>query len=368
MTLTEPQSQPTTGEVRLNTLKIWQQNVYKSPICQHDIISSSKLAREGIDIVALQEPELYNFEEGNPEGTVTSKEWTTIFPSTHATNSDKTRSLIPIRADIVTDDWSQIDINLGDITAVLLRGSWGTLAIFNAYIDCNLDQGIDDLATATRKYEDSSGSPREKVHALWLGDFNRHHPHWDKTSDIRLFTSEALIKADKLIKAVATAGLDLALPPGMPTRKHNVTKKWTRLDQVFISEHTMDSLITCNALRGSPGIRTDHIPILTTLNLNIKHAPTKIVKNYREVDWEEFRTELRAKLSHLEQPAPIRDQLSLDTECRNLTTALQETMSTQVPTTEICPKSKRWWTKELSMMRRNVNKLGRQASKCRGRP
>ena len=367
--LTESQSQPTTDEEgRLNTLKIWQQNVNKSPVCQHDIISSGKLAREGIDIVALQEPALYNFEDGNPAGTVTSREWTAIFPSTHTTNPDKTRSLLLIRADIITDEWSQIDINSGDITAVLLRGSWGTLAIFNAYIDCELDQAIDDLATATRTYEDSSGIPREETHTLWLGDFNRHHPHWDKTSDIRLFTTEALRKADKLIRAVATAGLDLALPPGMPTHKHNVTKKWTRLDQVFISEHTMDSLITCNALRESPGIRTDHIPILTTLNLNIEHAPTKIVKNFRDVDWEEFRSELRAKLSQLGQPVPIRDQFSLDIECSNLTEALQETISAQVPTSEICPKSKRWWTKELSLMRRNVNKLGRQASKCRGRP
>jgi ribonuclease HI len=370
MMLTETQSQSTTTdeEGRPNTLKIWQQNVNKSPLCQHDIISSGKLAREGIDLVALQEPALYNFEDGNPARTVTSREWTAIFPTTHITNPDKTRSLLLIRADIVTDNWTQIDLNSGDITAVLLRGSWGTLAIFNAYIDCELDQAIDDLTSATRKYQESRGLPQEKVHTLWLGDFNRHHPHWDSTSDIRLFTSEALRKANKLISAVATAGLDLALPPGIPTHKHNVTKKWTRLDQVFISDHTMDSLITCNALRGSPGIRTDHIPILTALNLNIKHTPTKIIKNFREVDWEKFRSELRAKLSQMGQPTPLRDQLSLDTECSNLTKALQETISAQVPTTEISPKSKRWWTKELSKMRRNVNKLGREASKCRGRP
>ena len=37
-------------------LTIWQQNVNKSQMVQHDLISSGKLAYVGIDIVALQEP------------------------------------------------------------------------------------------------------------------------------------------------------------------------------------------------------------------------------------------------------------------------------------------------------------------------
>ena len=363
------ESQMSTGSVerRLNAnnpLKIWQQNVNKSRTCQHDIISSGRLAREGVDIVALQEPAINKF-----GGTVASREWTSILPSTHSTNPDKTRSLILIRSDIITDCWSQIDIDSGDITAVLLKGNWGTLMIFNAYIDCEHDQAIEELEKATRKYEQGSrGAPQEEVHTMWLGDFNRHHPHWDNPSDLRLFTTDALRRANRLISAVAAAGLDLALPPKIPTHRHNVTKEWSRLDQVFISEYLLDALITCNTLRSTPGVCTDHIPILTTLNLNIKHAAVKTIENFREVDWEKFRIELRTQLSKLQQPLPIRDQINLNYECRNLTKALQETIKKQVPITELCPKSKRWWTKELSMLRRCVNKLGRQASKYRSRP
>jgi hypothetical protein len=39
-----------------------------------------------------------------------------------------------------------------------------------------------------------------------------------------------------------------------------------------------------------------------------------------------------------------------------------------VPTTIICSKSKRWWTKELSALRRNANKLGRKVSKSKCSP
>jgi hypothetical protein len=39
-----------------NIITIWQQNVNKSRICQHDIISSARLTEQKIDIIALQEP------------------------------------------------------------------------------------------------------------------------------------------------------------------------------------------------------------------------------------------------------------------------------------------------------------------------
>ena len=348
-----------------NTLKIWQQNVNKSSTCQHDLISSARLAREGIDIVALQEPYIGNI-FGN---TVTARDWNIIFPTTHGLESSKTRSIILIRSNIITDHWSQIEVNSGDISAVMLKGNWGTIAIFNAYIDCAHDIALEEMARSTKVFEETQGEAhRQRAHTLWLGDFNRHHPHWDNPSDTRLFTNEAIKSAEKLISLVADAGLELALPPQMTTHKHNVTKKWTRLDQVFLSEHTMDSLVSCYANRREPGVNTDHLPILTTLNMAVTHTPAKTVANFRNVDWDKFREELRSQLASLGLPGPIRSQSSLDTECDKLTKALQDTISIYVPTSELGPKTKRWWTKELTHLRRKANKLGRQASKLRSNP
>ena len=52
---------PVTGRLRKNNLKLWQHNINKSRLCQHDLISSSKLTRWDIDIVALQEPSINGF-------------------------------------------------------------------------------------------------------------------------------------------------------------------------------------------------------------------------------------------------------------------------------------------------------------------
>ena len=348
----------------ISNLKIWQQNVNKLQACQHDLISSGRLAKEGVDVIALQEPAINNF-----GGTVTARDWTVIYPATHGSEPSKTRSLLLIRSSIVTDCWSQIEMDTGDVTAVLLTGSWGMLAIFNAYIDCTHERTIEDLAKATRSYEgECRGTPSERVHTIWLGDFNCHHPHWDSPTDTRLFTPEAIKRAEKLISAVANAGLDLALPPQRLTHRHSVTKKWTRLDQVFLSDHSLDALISCDVLQSTPGICTDHIPILTNIDMAIPHVPTKEIENFRNVDWDEFRKELNTRLGRLGVPTPIENQENLDSECDKLTQVLKETIGSKVPTSEISSKSKRWWTKELSILRKKANKLGRTASKYKWNP
>jgi hypothetical protein len=40
----------------MGNIKIWQQNVNKSCACQHNLLSNNRLARDQINIIALQEP------------------------------------------------------------------------------------------------------------------------------------------------------------------------------------------------------------------------------------------------------------------------------------------------------------------------
>ena len=134
------------------------------------------------------------------------------------------------------------------------------------------------------------------MHTIWLGDFNRHHPIWDSPDDHRLFTNVALEAVEKLIGAVADAGLEMVLPSGTPTHKHSITKHWSRLDQVFLSDHSSNLLTICNTQPETRGINMDHLPILTELNLEVATAEQKSTYNFRDVNWEEFREELKQQL------------------------------------------------------------------------
>lgn len=64
--------------------------------------------------------------------------------------------------------------------------------------------------------------------------------------------------------------------------------------------------------------------------------------NFRDVDWKEFNKELKERLSEL---GPM------------------DTIKKAVPLTRINAKSKRWWIKELTMLRKQADILGRKSSK-----
>lgn len=349
-----------------STIAIWQQNVNKSSACQHDLISSAVLARKGIDIVALQEPAINNFGT-----TIAARDWIPVYPSTHGGDPRKTRSLLLINSNILTDNWKQVDFPSGDVTIVQITGEWGSALLFNIYNDCEHNNTIHQLEAALRsstirQHTNSNGGRKDTI--IWLGDFNRHHPPWDDPSDTRLFTRTALNDAEILISTIAEAGLDLALPPGIPTHLHNVTKRWTRLDHVFISKDALDAVITCDTLPDTPGINTDHLPILTTLDLTLARAPTSHPKNFCNVDWEEFKKRLETKLELLDPPTRILTQGELDKACRELTEAIQDVIKSEVPVSEPGIKAKRWWTKELTKLRQEANRKGRKASKYRNWP
>jgi exonuclease III len=237
-----------------------------------------------INIIALQEPSInaYNL-------TIASKEWMTICPTTHSSDPSKTRAVSFINAHISTDNWIQIDFPLGDVTAIQLTGKWGKMTIFNIYNEGNSNETIQKLTKFHRENQEViSTADMNHTHIIWLGDFNRHHLHWDDPSDTRLFTNRAIKAAEVLIEAVAEVGLEMALPSGIPTQCHNVTKWWSRLDQVFISEHSEELLISCDALTDHRGIKTDHLPILTEVNLETNITKERPLPNFRKMDWMEF--------------------------------------------------------------------------------
>ena len=178
------------------------------------------------------------------------------------------------------------------------------------------------------------------MHTIWPGNFNRHHPHWDDPSDTRLFTPEATRAAEVLIETLAENNLVMALPNGLPTHYHNVTKCWSRLDQVFITEHSKNLVISCDTLTEHRGPNTDHLLILTELDLSLPIPREEMLANFQEVDWEAFGKDLEKCLDRLSPVETIIMQRQLDWCCKELMVAIQETIHAQVPVIKLTPKSK----------------------------
>ena len=207
--------------------------------------------------------------------------------------------MILIRDNLLTDRWEQIEFPSGDVTAIHVKGSWGKISIFNIYNDCKHDDTVELLAKHHKNHSKEllgNTEMQHKHHLAWIGDFNCHHPCWDSMDNSSLFTKEAIEKLELLIQTIAEVGLDITLPAGIPTHEHSVTKRWLRLDQVFVTEHTLETIMQCEALPTEQGLNTDHFPIISHFDINIELTPKKVISNFRDVDWEDFRNTLDIKI------------------------------------------------------------------------
>jgi hypothetical protein len=174
---------------------------------------------------------------------------------------------------------------------------------------------------------------------------------------------QAMAEAEVLINLVDYLDMTMALPKGVPTLKHMVMKNLSQPDNIFCSTAMKDILTICDidALLQPP--KMDHFPIITSINITQECTVPKPFRNFQDVDWSEFHMTLETKLSLLPPPSVISLLQALTARVEDLTKAIQETITTEVPVNNPVLRSKRWWTKELSKMKKMVNRLNSMAFK-----
>ncbi|KIK79513.1 hypothetical protein PAXRUDRAFT_161154 [Paxillus rubicundulus Ve08.2h10] len=152
----------------------------------------------------------------------------------------------------------------------------------------------------------------------------------------------------------------MVLPKCLPTLQQLNAGIWTHPDNVFCTEHTKDSFISCNT-NMAPNqlviLCDKHIPILSTLKLEIPHAQNKSNRNFHNIDWEEFNKSLLPRLGQMGPPCTITTQAEFGRAASNLTRAIQETIKEVVPLSKPSPHLKQWWNHDLALMRHKVVKL-----------
>ncbi|KIJ39724.1 hypothetical protein M422DRAFT_174834, partial [Sphaerobolus stellatus SS14] len=300
-------------------LKIWQQNTNRSLLAQTELINS--LPVDEFDIVALQEPWLDWLGR-----TRASRHWEVVYPTRHRDNPRDTRAIILINKHISTNCWTDID--------------------------------TEDEPTAVRTDE-------KPHHMMWVGDFNRHHPLWDEDRNNHLFSRANLDAAQTRIDLVVTHGMYMALPKDIPTLEALATKNYTRPDNVFCTVELEEAVMRCSALPEQRPNCTDHMPILTVLNLQVLQNTPQPRPNFRNADWEKFGTVLTTELNKYPAPANIGDTEEFCEILEHLYGSIQAAIGAAIPLTKPSPYAKRWWNSLLKAEQAKMRRLQRLAYECR---
>jgi len=334
---------------RPTPLRFWQQNVNKSLISQLDLLN--QVDPKAFDLVFIQEPHIdfLNLTRANPN-------WTVVYPSQHHSSPNTTRSVTLVSTRISKNKWKQVHVQSADVTAVELTGDFGSVSFYNVYNACeNSDTLFKMQDFWNRRHPPQRGDNANNM--VWVGDFNRHHPLWDDPGSIRLFTPANLDAASVLVDLVGTFGMEMPLPAGIPTLETFRTGSLSRPDNVFCSAPLAPAFVECQTRPELRPARTDHFPITGTLDLTPERSAPPARRNWKSVQWDEFRTSLSDNLGAIGQARPIQDKNNFFAVFNLLTAAIQSTTDQHVPETKTTPYTKWWWSPELAQMRKQKHCL-----------
>ena len=243
----------------------------------------------------------------------------------------------------------------GDVTVVRFHGDHGYLSIFNIYNETisALDSFLDHNMQLVH--------PLGTDHVLWLGDFNRHHPLWEEETNHHLYESEEYISP--FIDLLYKHDMVLALPKGIPIYQ-TCTGNWTRPDGVW--HPRLDYLMQHAALNmtpssGPPPNCDSGQPLSAPLN-----SPPTL--DFRNGDWSKINDILKERLEAESPALRIRMQEQFTEKVNKVISIITEVLNKTLEELKPRPFSRRWWTKELTALKKDQNRLSNKLYKLRDIP
>ena len=111
-------------------------------------------------------------------------------------------------------------------------------------------------------------------------------------------------------------------------------------------------VVICDTDPQQRGPGTDHIPVLTTLDLEVPAAVAVSRRNYRATDWSKFREALAEQLVTILSPCALSDEVQFQEVVDNLTVAIQTAIKLTVPMVKPSPHSCHWWNDKLLQLKK----------------
>ena len=301
----------------------------------HDSLMNDK-EMQGVTVMAIQEPHARRMQGRLLTTPMLHHKWTKMVPSTWREGRWPIRSMLWVSREVEAE---QVRIESPDLTAAIIRLHERRVLVVSVYIPGGDPQALRDTCN---KLDEAITDVRRRagtvVDVMLAGDFNQHDQLWGGEDVTMVRQGEA----DPIIGLMIEHALSSLLPRG--------TKTWqggnyeTTIDLVLASKELADTVTRCAIYATEHG--SDHRTIETAFDspvpapqqqerLLLKNAPWKAIKD-------RISRSLGASL-----PAGTTQQRT-----DRLMAAVLEAVHALTPRARPSPYAKRWWTQDLTQLRR----------------
>src|SRR5215469_16766783 len=311
------------------------------------------------DFILFQEPYIYedNTTISPTFDTISHPAYDVILPSS---------SLIRPRVAIFHRKLSRFrfcqrdDLSSSDLLVIDILGSQiPDLQLINIYNEKSLEPDID-----TWTIERSLVNLVPSKNSILGGDFNAHHSWWNSTISSPL-------RAENLTQWLQRYGFDLISQPDQSTFYREGMTSLSVIDLVFISQGLSTKHIEWEMDQGVAS-GSDHQILLYSIVESddlVENPAHQMLYNLEKADWKAF----SQKLLELDQRSEYRwdyqevgpswgpdieldFDLGLEKEATKLQDMIKAAAEASIPRKKAFSRSKAWWTKELTSLRRQFGK------------
>lgn len=336
--------------------KILVANMRKMDGTQHSTMNDTEFSDYSIMLVT--EPYLFRNQDG--EFTTVPQayaHWTPTLPNACSTE-ERPRAMIWTHKNIKVNP---IKSTHGDLAGVLVKTNGRAILAISVYVPAKTSSEDEELQVRLDQIRSLVAETRrnhsEPVELIIGGDFNRHDQLWGGDEVARTIRQG---EGEAIIQLMADLDLQSLLPRGTPTWHSDNGEFQSTIDLVMATPELVSELSWCNT--EGPEHGSDHQIIRTAFHteVDIKAMPPR--RLWKKADWSQIGKGLEQALKTRPQPEKPEDVDDYWSYIQELMTPLMERY---VPLAKPSPYAKRWWTEDLSQLRRDYTYWRNKLTKVR---
>lgn len=319
-------------------LRIFQLNVHKKDVVQQSMMNDRDL--QDYAVLAVAEPHALNIEGSVVTTPSSHRNWIKYIPTKRHDMQWPIRSMLWIRSDLEAE---QVPIPSADLTGAILRWPDREVLVVSVYVAGKDEEA---LRTAMRQLHATIGSFRnstgKRTDVILAGDFNWHDQLWGG-DDV---TGRRQGEAGPIIDLMDEHGLLSLLPRG--------TKTWegpggeSTIDLTLASAELADEVVHCGIYPTEHG--SDHRAIQAEFDLAMPERTAEPRLLFKNAPWNAIRERVKEKLSPLPWDGDVQTQTD------RLMDVVLDAIHDLVPRAKPSPYAKRWWTTDLTKLRRTYQR------------